>query len=159
ARQIMQQISAIDQDVNVLNTRRAQAIAAKDTVTADRIKLSIDQKNNERMVRQTDYNQLQAQIEDLNRQVAPLTTKRQALMQQHEKSAGDIAKQTNGVERRSQMVQAGQRAASKGATGQTGKAKSTAQTAVAPRTYVDLDVDRERTLVLRSFETANESGK
>ena len=133
--------------------------AAKDNAAADRYKLTIDQRTAERMTRQTDYNQIQAQVDDFNRQQAPLVSKRQSLTQQHEKNASNIAKESKGLDKRAQMVQRGQRDASKGVTGQTGKAKSIAQTATALRTYVDLDVDRERIQVLRSLETASESAK
>jgi hypothetical protein len=158
-RQLMQQISTMDQEINNLNARRDQALAAKDAASANRIKLTVDQRTAERMARQTDYNQLQAQVDDLNRQAAPLTAKRQALTQQHEKNASNIAKEHKGVDKRAQMVQRGQRDAAKNVTGQTGKTKSAAQAATALRTYVDLDVERERTEIMRSLEPATESAK
>jgi hypothetical protein len=151
ARQLTQQINTLEQEITSLTNRRAQAITAKDTATADRLKITIDQRTTERTARRGEFGQVQSQVEDLVRQSAPLNNKRQLLMRQHEKTAGNIAKEAKGLDRRAQMVQRGQRDASKNAPGQSGKAKSVAQAATALRTYVDLDVEHERAEILKTI--------
>jgi hypothetical protein len=116
------------------------------------INATINIRNTDRLRYQADYDRLEIQARDVQRQGAMLLGRRQSLINDYQTTTGKLYKEKESLAAKEKFLERRKKEASKPATGSTGQVKSLGQTAKALRTYVDLNLELEKQRVLDSFE-------
>ena len=115
------------------------------------ISATIDLRNRDRLRYQADYDRLEIQARDVQRQGTALLSRRQSLINDYQTTTGKLYKEKESLAAKEKFLERRKQEVSKPATGSTGQVKALGQTAKALRTYVDFNLELEKQRLLDSF--------
>lgn len=172
ARYLSNSVKSLDQEIANLSSQRTQLQSEQNSPPAAgtgktgssktppssnnsalivSIGVTIDQKNRERFRYQAEYDRLEIQARDIQRQGVTLANKRQTLINDYQTTTGKLYKEKESLTAKEKFLERKQQEASKPASGRTTQVKVLGQTAKALRTYVDLNLEFEKHRLLESF--------
>jgi hypothetical protein len=112
----------------------------------------IDARTRERLRYQADYDRIDRQLRETQRQGAVIMNRRQTLVAEYQAITGKLYKDSESLVAREKFIERRKNEASKPVTGSTAQVKALGQTARALRTYVDMNVELEKQRILDSFK-------
>ncbi len=115
------------------------------------LQITIDLKNRERTNYQLQFDRLELQARDVQRQGVTITTRRQTLINDFQSATGLLYKEKESLAAKEKFLDREKQKASKPATGNTTQVRVLGQTATALKTYIDLNLELEKQHVLESF--------